>query len=52
MNINNGVPNGNNMAGVPSWHGMYTGEERQRVVQIIMDTLRSEERRVGKECRL
>lgn len=39
MNINNGVPNGNNMAGVPSWHGMYTGEERQRVVQIIMDTL-------------
>ncbi|KAI5968662.1 GAL11 [Candida margitis] len=39
MNINNGVPNGNNMAGVTSWHGMYTGEERQRVVQIIMDTL-------------
>lgn len=39
MNINNGVPNGNNMAGVASWHGMYTGEERQKVVQIIMDTL-------------
>ncbi|KAI5963650.1 GAL11 [Candida pseudojiufengensis] len=37
MNLNNvsqGVPNGST-----PWQGMYTGEERQRVVSIIMDTL-------------